>query len=293
MKRKRIIFLGIIIFLSNNVQQFIYAQQHNTIAFQRENYISTYNIKNNNINQIIKGSDPCISPDGKYIAYTSATYEKDFTRVIKIIDIETLKTTKLNIKNNNHYGAIWSPSSKYIAFNILTDGWSIGIINIESSEVVILKTDSKTGVFAPTWNKDSNYIFAHDLRKIYKFNLNGEVIETHDLKKLFGKNMWFSSSSRFFFTSNENIIVFTADVNESMEGLFEPPTAIFYYNMNSKEIFRISPKGICVNELWLDYQNNIYFSGFKDINGFRNIYETSIKNNSIKLIIENARDPSR
>ena len=92
--------------------------------------------------------------------------------------------------------------------------------------------------------------FFADLR--YKINTNGELIEKYDLKKMFGDKFFFSSSSRFFMMSDYNTLIFEAEIDAFMDGLKGPLSAVFTYNLRTKETQRITKKGFCSSGLWID-----------------------------------------
>lgn len=58
-----------------------------------------------------------------------------------------------------------------------------------------------------------------------------------------------------------------------------------------KKIKRISKKGLCTTDLWIDKQDKIYFSGFDHIKKPRKIYHTSLTD-TILIEITNGMRPS-
>ena len=260
------------------------------LAFQNNEFISYHDFATGKTKNLIEGFDPCISPDGKWIAYTqSSSTGKDYSRIIRLINTENSTIKDLEINDKNHYGAIWSPTGEYLAFCIMSNDWQIGLIKPNSSEFKIISTDSDIGLYAPTWSQDGKYIFAYNLDVLYKFDTSGKLIEKYDLSQLFGDKFYFSSSTRFCLTSDNKQMIFAGGIDEFIEGLNEPSSAIFSYDFNTKSTKRISKKGLCTTDLWIDRQDRIYFSGFENINEPRKIYQTSLTDTTLIELINGMR----
>ena len=264
------------------------------LAFQNNEFISYHDFATGKTKNLIEGFDPCISPDGKWIAYTqSSSTGKDYSRIIRLINTENSTIKDLEINDKNHYGAIWSPTGEYLAFCIMSNDWQIGLIKPNSSEFKIISTDSDIGLYAPTWSQDGKYIFAYNLDVLYKFDTSGKLIEKYDLSQLFGDKFYFSSSTRFCLTSDNKQMIFAGGIDEFIEGLNEPSSAIFSYDFNTKSTKRISKKGLCTTDLWIDRQDRIYFSGFENINEPRKIYQTSLTDTTLIELINGMRPSIR
>lgn len=300
-----IILIGLLTFLyscnsttekKSNIQN-VDTQEKNKLdnrklAFQNNEFIAVYDFTTGDSKNLIEGFDPCISPDGKWIAYTQATSPgKDYSRIIRLVNTENSSIKKLEINDKNHYGAIWSPTGDYLAFCIMSNHWQIGLIKPNSTDFRIITSDSDIGLHAPTWSHDGKYIFGHNLDILYKFDTKGELVEKFDLSQLFGDKFYFSSSTRFCLTSDNKRLIFAGGIDEYIEGLHEPSSAIFSYDFDTKEIKRISKKNLCATDLWIDKQDKIYFSGFENINEPRKIYQTSLTDTTLIELI-NGTKPS-
>ncbi|MGB0376771.1 MAG: TolB family protein [Flavobacteriaceae bacterium] len=243
------LFIGVLIFLNScnsgtakksNIQTDDSKENgildHRRLAFQNNEFISIYDFSKRKTKDLTQGFDPCISPDGKWIAFTQATTPgKDYSRIIRLIHTENSTIKDLEINNTNHYGAIWSPTGEHLAFSIMNNQWQIGLIKPNSSNFKIISSDSDIGLHAPTWTPDGKYIFAHNLDILYKFDTNGDLIKKLDLKQLFGDKFYFSSSTRFCLTSNDKKLIFAAGIDEYIQGLNEPLSAIFSYDFDTKK----------------------------------------------------------
>lgn len=259
------------------------------MTFQKDTVISCYDFETGTTKELIQGFDPCISPDGKWLAYTEY---RGANRGISLINIENLTKKNLNINNNNHYGAVWSPTGEYIAFSIMYSQWQIGLIKPDNSDFKVLTISTNDGLFAPTWSQDGKYIFAHSLRTLYKFDTNGKLIEEYDLMKMFNNVYYFSSSTKFLLASDNKTLIFDAGIDEYIEGFDEPLNAIFTYNIDTKQEKRISQKGVSAIDLWIDKFDKIYFTTFEKTSDKGKICQMSLNDTTLTTIMNNAARPS-
>ena len=266
---------------------------HRRVAFQNNEFISYFDFSTGKTKTLAEGFDPCISPDGKWVAYTeSTTSEEDHTRMIRLINTEDATIKDLGINDNNHYGAIWSPIGEYLAFSIMAKNWQIGLIKPDGSDFKILSIDSDDGLYSPVWSMDGEFVFAHSLSVLYKFSTSGELVEQYDLANLFKDKFYFSSSTRFWMTSDYEKLIFEGGIDEYIEGLNEPLSAIFSYDLTTQTITRISREGLCITDLWVDELDEIYFSGFEKMNDPRKIYQMSLSDTNLRVLVENGMRPS-
>ncbi|QFZ55878.1 hypothetical protein FEZ18_14230 [Oceanihabitans sp. IOP_32] len=262
------------------------------LAFQSGEFICVYSFLNQNAKKITQGFDPCISPNGKWIAYTKSSHDTvDFSRNIALISTKSGKITDLNLNNKNNFGAIFSPTGEYLAFSIFKTTWQIGLIKPDGSAFKMITNNSSNGLYAPTWGANGKYIYTHDLFNLYKFNISGKQLETYNLSKLLGDEFFFSTESRFWFTSDHKNLIFEAGINEYVAGLNTPSSAIFCYNFTTKEVKRLTKKGLCATNLWLDRADHLYYSGFENLKEPQIIYQMSLKD-SIPVALFKGTHPS-
>ena len=267
------------------------------MAYKRDRDVYLLNLTDKKEFCIKDGSDPAISPDGLKVAYTKSTKPgTDLIRYIMLVDLDTKSETKLNIKNNNYYGASWSPDNNFIAFEILIDDiWKVGFIKSNNSELRIITPNSGIGLFSPTWSSDSKYIYAHNLTKLFKYDLNCNLIDSIDIQKTFSENYYISGGTKFLFTSDNNYIIFNCGNNgtdkemKNDEGQVE---AIYVYNIKTKEIDRLSPIGMLVGYLANESDTSVLFSGFSENEKTDNIYRINLLTKHLELIIKDGNNPT-
>ena len=107
-------------------------------------------------------TDPQISPDGKWIAYTVSvpSIEKNnFNSDIWLIPVDGGTPIQLTNSPKGDYSPRWSPSSKNIAFISSRSGKAnLYIITIDGGEAVQL-TFADHSLSAPIWSKDGKWLF--------------------------------------------------------------------------------------------------------------------------------------
>jgi dipeptidyl aminopeptidase/acylaminoacyl peptidase len=107
-----------------------------------------------------KVSDPQISPDGKWIAYTVSVPDlkaDEYTSDIWLIGINGGKQKRLT-SGGSSYSPRWSPQGKQIAFISSRGGTAnIYLIDVDGGESGKL-TNSTSGLSSPVWAKDGKHI---------------------------------------------------------------------------------------------------------------------------------------
>lgn len=299
--KKVVLFIGILVLCiscntdsnKKNAGHKDYLQNDNRklVFINSENgYVSLFDFKTGTTKKLIKRvNSPCISPDSKWVAYTHTSPQKPHTRSIKLINTKDSIIKDLLITDQVHYGAIWSPTGEYLAFSILYNNWQIGLIKLDDSDFKIITNDSGKNLHGPAWSQDGKHILAHNLRTLYKYNTSGEIVESYKLSELFGNTLGFSSNTRFCMSSDNKKLIYERGTEEQMEGLNFPLNAIYSYDLNSKTVKRISKKGLNCGHLWLDKNDNIYFSGFENVTEPRKIYQANLNDTTLIVIREGVK----
>ena len=227
------------------------------------------------------GSDPCISPDGKKLAYTAT--DKQGERFIAVTDLNSKKKIIFNTKSNNCYGPMWSPNGQYIAynvFNVQNSSWSIAIIDSGNTSFKVL-TASLPQSYSPTWTADNKNIVAQDMEKVYLFDLDGTVVRSYKISDM-TKDLSPSSADRFQLTADGRKIVFSSEVDEA-GGTDGPPTAVFVYDINTKTTRRLSPRGYFCSDI-LVKGNKVLFTTSKLKSPTQNISSVNMDGTNFKVL---------
>jgi TolB protein len=228
-----------------------------------------------------KGQDPCISPDGKKLAFTSSNKAGD--RFIAVIDLATKKKTIFNTHNNNCYGPMWSPNGKYIAYNAFDakkSDWSIAIIDSGNTTTKILTASLKQS-FSPSWTSDSKSVVVQNMEKVFVFDMEGNVVKDYKISDM-TSDSGPSSSDRFQFTADNQKIAFSTEVNEP-GGSDGPPTAVFIYDINRKSSLRLSPKGYFCDGVIIK-GNQVLYTGSKLRSTIQNVYIVDPDGKNLKIL---------
>jgi Tol biopolymer transport system component len=265
------------------------------LVFYRNDSIFFYDYQTNKINFIIEGSQPCLSNDGRKIAYTKTqidTLTQKLIRRIMIFDLISNQSFSLNIDSQNHYNPMWSSSGKFLIFSIYYHNkWEIGIIGAENINFKILSDEISQNVFSPSWGRDDNTIVFHDMYKIYLVTRDGIVKHTYDIGQIDNNELAISSSSKFLVSTESDLIVFDATYR-SEDIVYDPETPIFIYDITKKNYRRITPPNTSCTNLFLMNNNKLLFSGKESGTDVWNIYEISIEGGGLRLLIRDAMSPS-
>ena len=106
-------------------------------------------------------SDPQVSPDGKWIAYTISVpdlEENSFNSDIWLIPATGGEPMQLTKSPESDYSPRWSPGGEKIAFiSKRNDAANLYIIRIDGGEAKEI-TSSEKDLYSPLWSKDGKYI---------------------------------------------------------------------------------------------------------------------------------------
>jgi Tol biopolymer transport system component len=257
-------------------------------AFLRNENIYIHRVANNKTVRLMKGYDPCISPDGRMLAYTA--YEKNENRHIEILDLNLRAGYRLPIDNTNYYGPVWSPDGKYIAFNIWNGThWDIGVIGSDKRDFKIITgcMHSPEELCLSSWSRDSKWIIIHDLDSIFVLDVAGNLVQKYNVHEVTDNKVW-ASDARFLLTADKRYFIFDGESND--EGFYGdgPTMAVYLYDLTSRKVRRLSPVGYNCRYPCLTADGAILYEGVKFNAKTSNIFETDLLGEKPRIILKNA-----
>ena len=241
-----------------------------------------------------------LSPDGQKLISCSITKINDsYKTYLAIINLNTNKELKLNLKYNfDEFSAAWSPDNNYIAFIIYPNEGNvkqIGIIKSDNTGFRVLDFDSEEFLSPISWTNDGKYIIIGGNTNIFKIGVKQFYSDTIYFERTFGKfRLLPSNHAKYLFSNDNRYLIFNAfSVNDKIEDFFQYNNAVYAYNMESKEITRLSPEGMSATEPCLGLDNDVYFTGYTDKkNNVCAIYKVNIITKKLTKVIDNAMNPS-
>jgi TolB protein len=285
---KKIIIPLLLLILS--VNNFAQGKANSTydFSFMRKDKVWVMRAADHSVVVLGDGFDPCLSPDGKKVAFT--VNDGDERRHIAIVNLASWERTNLNVQNQNYYGPVWSPDGTKIAFNIWTDSlWNIGLIDADNKNFRVISGGVKTTeeICLSSWTPDGNQVIIHDLDSLLFLNLNGEITTRYDVHALTG-DLVLSSDRKFLLTPDGRYFIFDGD-NED-EGYYSDgvPGAIYSCNLATKEIKRLSPVGYDCRYPILNSDGAILYEAVKFNGRTWNIYMTDITGKKPEVLIRDA-----
>lgn len=276
-----------------------------TIAFQRDGGIWISDMAGQNQQFLCRGYDPEISPDGRHVAFTHYEHVGPSigpNRYIALCDIASKETRVLtSIPGHNHFGPAWSPRGDMIAFSsYLNTAWGVGVVQQTDTGYRLLTEGVKSQVYAPTWTYPGDHILCHGDGYLFTLDAGGGIVRRVPYREIVG-DYGVTSATAFALSRDGKYLLFDADVpGESMEGLHEPPGAVFVHNVSSGETTRLTPPGICGFYPSWYADGRVLFSGFRatDIHQGGSagitprVYTVDMSGDNLKALIERASDPS-
>jgi TolB protein len=271
--------------------------QQRRIVFSRDSTLWTANLDGTKIRKLVQGADPCISPDGRKVAFTmSPSAAKGVVRYIAVVEVATGATTVFKeTPSNNCFGPIWSPDGSQILFEILVENhWRLGLINSDGSGFRFFKMPSvDQGCWSTVWAPDAKSIFGQDLDKIYRISLEGDLIASWEISKII-PNGDMDSSKRLSVSQDGNKLLVNINMDEevSLKDWEGPPPAIWLFDLPSAKATRLTPKkSYATDSCWLSNSEFLIVDTDRD-GKIDSIYRASIDRWMPRLVIKNATDPS-
>jgi Tol biopolymer transport system component len=117
-----------------------------------------------------------LSPDGRYLALNS--FLQHATGSLWLINLATNTTTPLTTDPHAQSDPVWSPDSRYVAFNLLPNGGSdppflVQKIEIGSQQPQLVYGDNDRH-WVEDWSPDGKFLLTHDTRTFSVIPLAGD-----------------------------------------------------------------------------------------------------------------------
>jgi Tol biopolymer transport system component len=117
-----------------------------------------------------------LSPDGRHLALNS--FHQHATGSLWLIDIASNTTTPLTIDPHAQSDPVWSPDSRYVAFNLLPNGGSdppflVQKIEIGNQQPVAIYGDDQRH-WVEDWSPDGRFLLTHDTKTLSILPLTGD-----------------------------------------------------------------------------------------------------------------------
>jgi TolB protein len=255
-----------------------------TIAFSKEESIYTASADGENVKKICDGSDPCISPDGRFIVYTKTTdrtppkpkdAEDDgsgasFTRSLCLRELATGQERTLPTgKAQQVYGGLWSSDGQWIAFNLLLKGWQVAVVKPDGTELRVL-TEKLTpkednDFFLAGWNYRQQQVLVQDLETMAQISPTGTVTWKKTVKEVIGADSP-GSYLRCTISSDGGTLIANHQVlTDEFKNLDGPSSFLVLVRPPGGKVKRVTRKRFDVASPWLDPAGQfILFRGFAE-----------------------------
>jgi TolB protein len=267
------------------------------IVFVRDSNIWTANLDGSKPRKLIRGTDPCISPDGQKVAFTiSPAGGKEVVRHIAVLELSNGSTKVFKeTPSNNCFGPVWSPDGSLILFEIFVENhWRVGLLNGDGSGFRFFEMPFRDpGWWSINWAPDGKSIFCQDLEKICRFDLSGGLVASWEIGKIIPKGDW-DSSKRLSISDDGQSLLINANMDdeESPKDWEGPPPAIWLFDIPSGKATRLTPKkSYASDSCWLSRSEYLLVDATKN-EKTSSIYQASFGGGTPRRLIKNAADPS-
>ncbi|MBV9656560.1 MAG: hypothetical protein JO295_00480 [Verrucomicrobia bacterium] len=260
--------------------------------------------------KICRGDDPCISNDGRFIAYTRNNSGKVSTRSIVVRDMASGQEATLPVAGAEQvFGALWSPDDQWIAFNALTaKSWQVAVSHPDGSGFHTLtdKLDAKgSGYYLAGWNLHDNAVLAQNLDTLAQLDpATSEVAWQRPVKEINGEESA-ASDLRCTISGDGRFVVSTRYVDsDEFKNLDGPSSYLVLTDFPSGTPRRVTPPKFDAHTPWLDPNGEtVLLRGFgeKDITRVKGsdgvklkmrIYRFDVRTSKLTPLIEGGESPS-
>ncbi|MFO7977999.1 MAG: hypothetical protein R6U64_05010 [Bacteroidales bacterium] len=243
----------------NNSATIEISRQVFTFASGQHVYISTWPEEQSF--QVAEGSDPSLSHDGRYLAYSTTVGEK---RRIGITDLNINNRWIIEDIHGAGFQPQWSPREDKLLFTALT---RIGQSSIQVIVIYdpITKLESAitlpgNSLYSPVWGPEGITILAHDTHTLYEWNLKGKLLHTVPLE-IFGP---FHYSSNHYFRPSHDRLLWLFEAYEEAPTKKDPSrqqAGVYLFDVTKNTSQRITPAAISTSSFcWGPDQQSVIVS---------------------------------
>jgi Tol biopolymer transport system component len=151
-------------------------------SFQQLNWCDRDGTHTGNIKTVADYQQFTLSPDEKHVALNS--FHQHATGSLWLIDLASNTTTPLTTDPQAQYpraqsDPVWSPDSRYVAFNLLPNGGSdppflVQEIEIASQQIEAVYGDDQRH-WVEEWSPDGKFLLTHDTKTLSIIPLAGQI----------------------------------------------------------------------------------------------------------------------
>jgi Tol biopolymer transport system component len=146
-------------------------------SFDRLNWYARDGTPIGSLDPVIDYQQFTLSRDGKHLALNS--FHQHATGSLWLVDIATNTTTPLTTDPHAQSDPVWSPDSRYVAFNLLPNGGTdppfvVQKLEIGTQQPQTIYTGSERH-WVEDWSPDGQFLLTHDTKTLSIVPLMGDV----------------------------------------------------------------------------------------------------------------------
>lgn len=160
-------YLGTSEFTTSQNGVLIYGRAEGS-SFDQFNWYSRDGTVTGSLEPIIDFQQFTLSPDGKHLALNS--FHQHATGSLWLLDLASNTTTPLTTDPHAQSDPVWSPDSRYVAFNLLPNGGSdppflVEKIGIATQQAQPVYGDNERH-WVEDWSSDGRFLLTHDTKTV-------------------------------------------------------------------------------------------------------------------------------
>lgn len=211
--------------------------------------------------QVAEGSDPSLSYEGRYMAYSTKVGKK---RRIGISDLRMSNHWIIEDIHGAGFQPQWSHREDKLLFSALTrigaSSFQVIIIYDPLTQLKSAITLPRTSIYSPVWGPEGITILAHDTHTLYEWSLKGKLLHKVPLE-VFGP-FHYSPSHYFRPSSNRQLWLFEAfEKGVGKEHQNPQITGVYLFDVNQNNSRRITPAAVSTSSFcWGPDQQSVILS---------------------------------